>query len=35
MLAVSDAKLQARLQDYRRQMAEKVEESSQKLKEKL
>ncbi len=35
MLAISDPELQARLQSYRRQMAEKVEESSKKLKEKL
>jgi phosphoribosylaminoimidazole carboxylase PurE protein len=35
ILAVSDEKLAARLQTYRRKMAEKVEESSRRLKEKL
>ncbi|NPV82096.1 MAG: AIR carboxylase family protein, partial [Candidatus Aminicenantes bacterium] len=35
MLAVSDPELQARLRSYRLKMAEKVEESSNKLKEKL
>lgn len=35
MLAVSDPELQVRLRTYRLKMAEKVEESSNKLKEKL
>jgi phosphoribosylaminoimidazole carboxylase PurE protein len=35
ILAVSDEKLAARLQTYRQKMAEKVEESSRRLKEKL
>lgn len=35
ILAVSDEKLAAKLQTYRQKMAEKVEESSRRLKEKL
>ncbi|MBC7349379.1 MAG: 5-(carboxyamino)imidazole ribonucleotide mutase [Candidatus Aminicenantes bacterium] len=35
ILATSDEKLKSRLEAYRRKMAEKVEESSRKLKEKL